>query len=362
MIALIGESWGENEERLQRPFVGTSGLELAKMCDEAGIIKMSFHDRSMAQAYWSTRDPKFVAAIWDAHPELYLTNVFNIRPRPTNDIANLCGSKAQSIPGRPSLSLGKYILAKYASELNRLEKELLSLKPNLAIAVGGTAAWALLGQPGILKIRGTVAWSNLGIKCIPIVHPAAILREWKLRVITVSDLIKARRESAFREIRRPQRAVWTEPSLSDMETFYETYIRECKLLSIDIETVGTEITCIGFAPNERVSLVVPFVDLRKPDGAYWINLDHERAAWKFVSRCLRHPCRKVFQNGAFDLSILYNVYGLATAGECEDTMLLHHALQPEMQKGLGFLGSVYTNEPAWKLMRSKHMETLKRDE
>ena len=32
-------------------------------------------------------------------------------------------------------------------------------------------------------------------------------------------------------------------------------------------------------------------------------------------------------------------------------MLLHHALQPESEKGLAFLGSVYTNEASWKMMR-----------
>jgi hypothetical protein len=42
-------------------------------------------------------------------------------------------------------------------------------------------------------------------------------------------------------------------------------------------------------------------------------------------------------------------------------MLLHHALYPEMQKGLGFLGSIYSNEPAWKLLRGK-AEELKKDD
>jgi hypothetical protein len=44
-----------------------------------------------------------------------------------------------------------------------------------------------------------------------------------------------------------------------------------------------------------------------------------------------------------------------------DTMLLHHAMYPELPKSLGFLGSIYTNESAWKLMR-QDSEELKRDE
>jgi hypothetical protein len=43
-------------------------------------------------------------------------------------------------------------------------------------------------------------------------------------------------------------------------------------------------------------------------------------------------------------------------------MLLHHALQPEVQKGLGFLGSIYTEEPAWKIMRPRGKGTIKRED
>jgi hypothetical protein len=45
----------------------------------------------------------------------------------------------------------------------------------------------------------------------------------------------------------------------------------------------------------------------------------------------------------------------------DDTMLLHHSLQPESLKGLGFLGSLYCDEGPWKHMRAKH-ETIKKDE
>jgi hypothetical protein len=34
----------------------------------------------------------------------------------------------------------------------------------------------------------------------------------------------------------------------------------------------------------------------------------------------------------------------------DDTMLMHHALQIEMKKSLGFLASIYSDELAWKFM------------
>jgi hypothetical protein len=52
--------------------------------------------------------------------------------------------------------------------------------------------------------------------------------------------------------------------------------------------------------------------------------------------------------------------GIRVMGAAEDTMLAHHALQPEMIKDLGFLGSVYTDEGAWKHL-GKRAKTIKGD-
>jgi hypothetical protein len=47
-------------------------------------------------------------------------------------------------------------------------------------------------------------------------------------------------------------------------------------------------------------------------------------------------------------------------GAEHDTMLLSHSLQPESLKGLGYLGSVFTDEGSWKQER-KGNQTIKRD-
>jgi uracil-DNA glycosylase len=331
-IAIVGEAWGAEEERLGRPFVGPSGWELNRMLKEAGI------DRA----------------------DCFLTNVFNLRPRPSNDISNLCGTKAEGIPGLRAISSGKYCRREFAPELERLNNELRSLRPNLIVCLGGTAAWAMRGSGGVSSIRGTVFNSTLGFKAIATFHPAAIMREWSNRVITVADLTKAERESHYPEIRRPKREIWIEPTLEDLETFYALHLQSSDLIAIDIETAGTLITCIGFAPNERVSLVVPFYDPRRAGGNYWPIMDDESRAWGFVRRVLSLPARKLFQNGMYDIGFLWRTVGLTPVNPAEDTMLLHHSIYPELQKGLGFLGSLYTNEPAWKQMRKTEM--LKKDE
>jgi len=173
-------------------------------------------------------------------------------------------------------------------------------------------------------------------------------------------LMKAKRESLYPEIRRPPREIWIEPTLDDIRTFKSTFIDQCKLLSVDIETSGQRVTCIGFAPNNSTAIVVPFDDSRKPSGSYWPTREDEAKCWNLVRSILgdsRIP--KLFQNGSFDVSFLLRAYGIKTLGCAEDTMLLSHALQPEGLKGLGYLGSIYSSESAWKSMRVKN-ETIKR--
>lgn len=144
-----------------------------------------------------------------------------------------------------------------------------------------------------------------------------------------------------------------------MEDWTRRALESATLLAPDIETLNGQIRCIGFARSKEDVLVVPFVrGLR--GGSYWGSEDDELRAWACVRALLESDIPKVGQNFLFDLQYLTRM-GIRCRNVRHDTMLLHHALYPEMQKGLGFLGSVYTNEAAWKLLR-RHGEELKRDE
>jgi uracil-DNA glycosylase len=337
-IALVGEAWGEKEELERRPFVGPAGWMLNTMLRDAGI----------------SRD------------ECFLTNVFNLRPKPNNKIDNLCASKKEVRHALPPLSSGKYVRDEFLPELDRLYRELTEVDPNVIVCLGGTASWAVLRDGRISKLRGAIANSPIlaGKKCLPTFHPSYILQGGhEARHVTVLDLQKARRESEFPEIRRTSRTIFTEPSLAELDWFLEHHIVPTQRMAVDIETKDDRITCIGFAPRHDIALVVPFEDMRKPRWAYWATLDEELKAWAWVKRALDTPTEKIFQNGMFDMSRLWRGYGITVRNATHDTMLLHHALQPESPKALDFLGSIYTNEAAWKLsIRLKHKATIKRED
>lgn len=336
-ICIVGEAWGAEEEAQRVPFVGASGWHLNQMLEEAGIHRA----------------------------DCFLTNVFNLRPPGGNDVENLCSDKSEGLVKLGPLKPGKYIRSQYAPEIVRLFAELEETRANIIILLGNTAAWAVLGSTGISRIRGTVTLDNRGWKVLPTFHPATILRDWSLRPVTVLDLAKAKRESEFPEIRRPERTIYIEPTLEDLEWYFEKELRHASIISFDIETSGEQITCIGFAPGPRSAIVVPFRDIRRRDpggclGCYWSTHEAEVVAWRFVRRVLSLPQPKLAQNGLYDINFLWTRYGIPVVNYEDDTMLLHHALQPESLKGLGFLGSVYTNESSWKLMNRRD-PTVKRE-
>jgi len=331
-IAIVGEGWGEQEALLGKPFQGYGGQELTRMLGEAGIVRK----------------------------ECFLTNVLAMR---VTDISKLCVKKAECGAGYALPHLGKagqYLHPQYLPELERLRQELEEVRPNLVVALGATACWALLGTNGINKLRGTVATGSLvPRKVLPTFHPSGLMKNWANRPIAVADLIKAQKESHFPEVRRPQRFILVDPTIDECRDWIATHVRdEC---ACDIETKFGMIEMIGFSASPQHAMVVPFWD-RAKGGNYWPSAGIEKDARQIIRSLLENPTiTKVFQNGLFDLQYLIKE-GYRPRACREDTMLLHHALYPELQKGLGFLGSIYTSEPAWKLMRGRKITEMKKDD
>lgn len=361
-LVILGEAQGGEEAKIRSSFVGPSGIELLHQLDESQILTLTGEDQDYLRRYYDRRDPHLVDAVWRLHEEeIFRTNVLQLHPH-GNKLETVCGPRSAGIVGYPALIKSGYLDAGHEPELERLADELLTHNPNLVICLGNTPLWALAGKTGVAKLRGTTLLSThtvTGFKILPTYHPAAVLRQWELRPTTIMDLMKAKREMEYAEIRRPNCEIWIEPDLEDITRFMDTFVRDCGLLSIDIETSGTRVTCIGFAPRSDLAIVIPFDDWRKPKGNYWPTPQHERQCWEIIRGVLEDASiPKLFQNGVYDIGFLMRSYGVLVKGAKEDTMLCHHARQPESLKGLGYLGSIYTDHGSWKSMRT---ETVKRD-
>lgn len=327
-IAIVGEAPGAKEAETGMPFQGPSGHLLNQVLAENGIRR----------------------------GDCFITNVFSTRP-PDNKVEHFFTTKKNGVPGLPPLRAGKYLAPHYSHNLVRLAESLAVARPHLILALGATAAWALTGQGKITKTRGFVS-QGFGpfaqYKVLPTVHPAFVLRDWAMFPILLADLIKAKGEAEFPEVRRVPREIWIRPTLEDIEQFAQLFLRPAPRIAFDIETKAQNITCISFADHMHRALVIPFFDEERPDGNYWPDQPSELRAWQYVEEFLSLAAEKVGQNGLYDMQYLWKTAGIPVRNYSHDTMLLHHSIQPELPKSLSFLGSIYTNETAWKMLREEY--------
>jgi len=156
-VVFVGEAPGKEEDLEGRPFVGRAGKLLRSTIAELGFKKY------------------------------YITNVVKCRP-PEN-----------RTPFQSEVEACKpYLL-----------KELECIKPKLVVALGKTAAKALLGFEAPIKdLRGKVFAAKVGnvnVKVLVTYHPAAVLRNPKLK------------EEFKRDLREAYNAVYKQTSLTDFK-------------------------------------------------------------------------------------------------------------------------------------------------
>ena len=138
-IAYIGEQPGRQETHQRKPFVGPAGRELDKCSEQAKLNPLD--------GYYSN-------VIKDL--DLPLKAYIDIPNRMTKDVV--------------VTPLGlQYI--------EILKQELEEIKPNVVVAVGGVALFALCARRGINNWRSSILESTLvpGLKVIPTLHPATII-------------------------------------------------------------------------------------------------------------------------------------------------------------------------------------------
>jgi uracil-DNA glycosylase family protein len=133
-ILFVGEQPGDQEDLAGKPFVGPAGRMLDAVLQEAGV------DRSI----------------------IYVTNAvkhFKFEPR-----------GKRRIHAKPN-----------ASEISAcrwwLDKELDLVKPDIAVALGATAAQSLLGKAvPVMKMRGRIVTREDRLRVFITVHPSYLLR------------------------------------------------------------------------------------------------------------------------------------------------------------------------------------------
>jgi len=304
-IMIVGEAPGETEARMKQPFVGVSGKLLDRLLVKAGILRQV----------------------------CYITNV--IKERPPNNNLNVF------------IRLGnKVVISKAARQyIDLLKTEIETVRPNVIIAVGNAALYALTGEQGITKWRGSVMESSLvpGVKVIPIIHPAAALRQYSWRHLIAFDLRRAKQQSMSPDLPVDDRRYILKPTFEECID----YLSACwnaQRVAFDIEVSKGFVTCISFAYSDKDVISIPFIN----DGREYFTIEQEREVWKRIADILGNErIEKIAQNAMFDTSFLLREYAVLT-NNVQDTMIAQAILYPDFSKGLAFITSLYTDIPYYK--------------
>jgi len=334
-LAFVGEAPGAQEIMAGEPFVGKAGEEFNRWLHHAGLKR----------------------------EEHLITNVFKYKPV-QNKIATFFVKKtaAKRIEGWKPLfpyhSTQGFCIQEREPDLLILREELRSANIKVVVGMGATALWAFTGLSKITAHRGTIFTSEFfdRILFIPTFHPSYIQRgNFDKRSFVMADILKAKGELDSDAVTYTEREIRTEPTFDDALYELGMMVGIEEPIACDIETGWDQITCIAFSPTPTQSLVIPFWDSSKPNNCYWDSELRETMVWDSVKALLESDTTFIFHNGAYDIMWLKERMGINVHTPFEDTMHMHHAMQPELPKALGVLGSLYTKEASWKHL-VKHVE------
>jgi uracil-DNA glycosylase family 4 len=312
-LMILGEAPSYAETAAGKPFVGPSGKELDRLLYDADI------NRS----------------------DCWITNVckYEVPPSPRG--------KGKPIPFAVR---AKNHGIDVATQLAELQVEINDIKPNVILALGGTALWALSGKTKITQHRGSIMW-GMGTKFVPTYHPAHLLHSssggefkgyWN-RQVMICDFKRALRQSQFPELVLPHRNVEICRNSAHLAEFRNKY-KDFKLMAVDIEANGTCLpVCIGLSFTKNHAMVVP---LWNEAGISNIPDSDMIQIWIIVAELLWEK-NIVGQNFNYDRDKLLRL-GFSIRKLADDTMLKAHAINPELPKSFAFNTSIFTEEPFYK--------------
>ena len=243
-IIIVGESPGYHEDKVGLPFQGPAGAVLTEELHRAGILRQS----------------------------CYITNVIKEKPH---------GGKIA-----PFVDLSKKFpptSEDYRKYVQYLKDEIVDIHPNVVVAVGAVALWALCGKKGITNYRGSILESTLvpGLKVVPIIHPSAALRKVPWKHLIAFDLRTVKNQSEFPWFAYDKREYFLEPSFNECLE-YLNMCKQSKFFAFDIEVYGREVSCISFSYDKGHAISIPFIESK---GDYF-NPDQEAELWLAIADVL----------------------------------------------------------------------------
>jgi DNA polymerase I-like protein with 3'-5' exonuclease and polymerase domains len=265
-----------------------------------------------------------------------------------NDIDEFFYNKTQAKKEGIQERYSKYACEYITQGSKELWEDIAKVNPDVILALGNTALWALTGEWGITKWRGSTM-TALGVrangtpyKVIPTLHPAAVLRAYHTHIYLEHDL-RTRLTPLTPEIPDPGYKFLTSPTYPEVDDYLNMIIHELlhhpHRIASDIETRLAHISCTGLGISKTEAICIPFMRVEKPHN-YWTYAQQVEIIDKL--RIIHtHPNALITgQNFDYDRQYMARYWGIKSNLNF-DTMTAHHLLWPGTLKGLSVLSSLY---------------------
>lgn len=320
-IMIVGEAPGDQEVREGSPFVGASGQELSRMLAEAGIIRSA----------------------------CFITNVIRVKP-PGGDIGTFIAERKVDVTSQHGSCRDKMVMPAVWEGISLLEREIEMVRPNVIIALGNVAMWALTGKWGVTTWRGSLLQTDLKLaldykpKVIPAYSPTTVMRQWSWRQILVHDLRRAKAQSESNIITPTDYRFIIRPDYSTAVTYLDLLFKLVEArptpMAVDIETRGGHTACIGLAWSKSEAICIPLMQGLAGSVHYWSEEEEAMLMYKMYQLLTHKNCEVIGQNFSYDAQYFLRHFHYIPNLK-RDTMIAQHSCFSNMQKGLDFLASMY---------------------
>lgn len=239
-------------------------------------------------------------------------------------------------------------LAKWHAVLMRELSQLSHAR--FILLCGNAALTAVTGHKGIKKWRGSVlnftkamGYQNDG-QILITYNPAFVLRDPTTEIHFRIDVARFKR--VIDGTYRPHKIdAIINPSKRDILDFLRKLKSDRLPTAFDIEVMGGETSCIGFANDPHVGMCINF---REYEATSRFSLHDEAEIRIAIQELFNDPnLFTVAQNGNFD-SYWLRYKDRIKARVDFDTLLAHHTLLPTLPHSLAFLTTQYTEHPYYK--------------
>lgn len=290
----------------------------------------------------------------------FVSNVVNAMP-PYGDLSRWVTKKKKDITPSMVRMRDLYVEPVVRQGFEALLREIDLVKPNIIVAFGSVALWALTGASGIMKWRGSqlhmeVPWEMWPRdlqrplekaprpKLIPVLHPAAILREWSARQTAVFDLKRVAKEVHTKEYgNAPDWKFKVRPTFAEVSATLDALRTkldngDIQWIDFDLETRAGHIACAGISWSLTEALCIPLMCVEDRQG-YW-TAEMEGAIVYDLYKILTHPKVKVRgQNLLYDAQYTYRHWHFVPR-VAQDTMISFHSTFCGLRKSLDFQASL----------------------